>query len=461
MNLQQSEPNPHFQSVQDIDGHRGSPLPEQNASDAAEKIAVLLSKHPCQRNLHAAAEIHSLRRLGYEIELSALQSTLQDPAGLGPEMKAEIEATHYVRTRSGLKTLACHLRGLFSPLPYFRLVSHVIRIDGWSGLVRSRHVADVLNLACWMRSNGIRHLHAHFGTDAARVAILMKHLLPGTVSLTLGNSDDLHHAGPARLKEEVEAANFIICVGTGSKSALMHLTPSHLWHKYEVSSPGIDTLRFKPRPQRSRSLMFTVLCVGGLEANNGQRTLLEACRLLKASGREIRLILIGDGDDEAELKTRIWMAGMEDSVAFVGSPHEELLCYWYNRADVFVNCSLSGGLSLPVMEAMASGLACVSSRTIGMLELIREGSDGLLVEPDNEHELAGALLRLMDDDVLRARLAGYGRARILQKYSLSRTSERFGNLFHSRLSSNSTHRKRHASAHSFQMKHQSEPYPAD
>lgn len=308
---------------------------------------------------------------------------------------------------------------------------------------------------------GIRHLHARFGSEAARAAILLRHLRPVTVSLTLGNTDDLHHAGPVRLKQEVEAADFIICVGTGSKSALMHLTPSHLWHKYEVSTPGIDTLRYKPRPQRSRSLMFTVLCVGRLEPNNGQRTLLEACRLLKDSGRHIRLILIGDGGDEVELKTRAGMAGMEDAVSFVGSPHQKLLCYWYNRADAFVNSSLSGSISLAVMEAMASGLACISSRTVGMLELIREGSDGLLVEPDNAHELAGALLRLMDDDGLRTRLAGYGRARILQKYSLSRTSERFGSLFQTRLSARMGQRRKSPGTNTHAMQSEWASDPAD
>jgi glycosyltransferase involved in cell wall biosynthesis len=104
------------------------------------------------------------------------------------------------------------------------------------------------------------------------------------------------------------------------------------------------------------------------------------------------------------------------------------------------------------MEAMASGLACVSTRTTGMLELIREGSDGLLVEPASAHELAGALMRLMDDDSLRKHLASHGRARILQKYSLSRTSERFGNLFQTRLSTRQGHRRKSVMANSQPMK---------
>ncbi|MEY3371728.1 MAG: hypothetical protein RLZZ537_196 [Pseudomonadota bacterium] len=67
-----------------------------------------------------------------------------------------------------------------------------------------------------------------------------------TVSLTLGNTDDLHYAGMTRLQQKVEAADFIICVGVAARTALMRLTPHRYWHKYDACAPGVDTLRFQP-----------------------------------------------------------------------------------------------------------------------------------------------------------------------------------------------------------------------
>lgn len=273
------------QPEQAISGDHESSAAANKAVDPPKKITVLLSKHPSNANLLAAEEIRSLRRLGYEIALSALESTLQDSEDNSPEIRAEAEATHYVRTPGTLRRLACHLRAIFNPLPYFRLIYHAVRLDGWSGLVANRHVADVLDLSCWMRKQGIHHLHAHFGTEAACVSVLMKYFRGTTLSLTLGNPDDLHHAGPARLKQKVEAADFIICVGTATKNALMRLTHSHHWHKYDVCELGVDTLHYQPKSQKFESGVFTVLCVGQLEPHNGQRTLLEACRLLKESGQ--------------------------------------------------------------------------------------------------------------------------------------------------------------------------------
>jgi colanic acid/amylovoran biosynthesis glycosyltransferase len=419
--------------------------PKESEHNYAPKLAVLLSKHPCNTNFLAAGEIQSLRKLGHDISLSALDSPLKDCVDFSPEIRAETEATFYLRGRSRLREIASHGRALANPLSYLRLLYCAIRLDGWLGLIRNKHVTDVLLLEHWLLLNAIKHMHAHFGTEAARVAVLMKHFRGVTLSLTLGNTDELHHAGKINLVQNVEAADFIICSGVGARTALMRLTPHHQWHKFEICTPGVDVLRFQPRPSRLKPEVFTILCVGQLEPLNGQRIVLETCRLLRQSGRNVRLVLVGIGSDENELK-KLAEADIGSSVIFTGALHQERICDWYNRADVFVSCSLSDGIPLPVMEAMASGLPCISARTTTMLDLMREGSEGLLVEPDSAHELAGAIMRLMDDDSLAKRLSGHGRARILQKYSLTRTAERFGSLFQSRLTSKSMHRKRHISA---------------
>ena len=140
-----------------------------SGDDALEKITVLLNKHPSSANLFADGEVRCLRKLGYDIALTALESTLD----LGGDLNPESEATHYLRGR--LRELAVHLRAAAKPLSFFTVVYWAIRLDGWLGLLRSRHVADVLALDRWMRRHGIRHPHAHFGLEAARVAVLMKH----------------------------------------------------------------------------------------------------------------------------------------------------------------------------------------------------------------------------------------------------------------------------------------------
>jgi glycosyltransferase involved in cell wall biosynthesis len=86
-----------------------------------------------------------------------------------------------------------------------------------------------------------------------------------------------------------------------------------------------------------------------------------------------------------------------------------------------------------LMEAMASGMPCVTTRITGIPELIRDGKDGLLVTPSDSEELAAALERLMDDPSLRARLAVAGRERVRARYNLTRNVERLGKIFEARL----------------------------
>lgn len=87
------------------------------------------------------------------------------------------------------------------------------------------------------------------------------------------------------------------------------------------------------------------------------------------------------------------------------------------------------------MEAMASGLPCVTTRITGIPELIRDGVDGMLVAPSDAGELRQALASLMDDPELRGDLSRHGRARVADKYNLTSNIDRLGELFLKRVQS--------------------------
>jgi glycosyltransferase involved in cell wall biosynthesis len=106
---------------------------------------------------------------------------------------------------------------------------------------------------------------------------------------------------------------------------------------------------------------------------------------------------------------------------------------WYARADAFALPSFAEGIPVVLMEAMASGVPCVTTRITGIPELIRDGEDGLLVTPSDSGELAEALARLMEEPALHARLARAGRARVCERYDLEHNVTRLGQVFRARL----------------------------
>ena len=100
---------------------------------------------------------------------------------------------------------------------------------------------------------------------------------------------------------------------------------------------------------------------------------------------------------------------------------------------MFALASFAEGIPVVLMEAMASGLPCVTTHITGIPELIRNGIDGLLVTPSDAQELADTLALLMDDPELRRELGEAGRARVSEHYDLQRNVDRLGRIFTSRL----------------------------
>jgi glycosyltransferase involved in cell wall biosynthesis len=157
-------------------------------------------------------------------------------------------------------------------------------------------------------------------------------------------------------------------------------------------------------PDRTRPLL---VAVGRLKAPKDFVTLVRALAVLPPDSFDA--LLVGDGPDRPMLEAEVRRLGLRDRVRLAGERHDvaELLA----AADVFVLSSLSEGLPVSVLEAMAAGLPVVASRVGGVPELVAEGETGLLVAPSDAHDLAGALGRLIGDRELRRRLGAAGRVR--------------------------------------------------
>ncbi len=178
--------------------------------------------------------------------------------------------------------------------------------------------------------------------------------------------------------------------------------------RISVIPNGVDTERFHPalRPQGNRPV---IVSVGRLIANKGQHVLLEAAARVRAQGYDFELRLIGDGPSRQVLAAQAERLGLGDCVQFLGeqSRVEDAL----RDADIFARASFTEGMSLAVLEAMATGLACVVTDVSGSRELIRDGRDGVIVPPGDVEALASALSELILDGQRRTRLGDAARSR--------------------------------------------------
>jgi glycosyltransferase involved in cell wall biosynthesis len=291
-------------------------------------------------------------------------------------------------------------------------------------------------IARWMEQHRFTHLHVHFATAAASVGLVLRSFYPCTLSFTVHGPDEFYDAKGQWLSEKAAAVDFLVCIGRFARSQMMQLSPGNLWHKFDVCPLGVDPSVFVPVAHDADATQpFRILCVGRLTPAKGQRVLIDACRQLRNNGRDFRLVIVGTGPDEAELKALVNQYGLDDLVQFTGALNQEQVIAHYAKADAFALPSFSEGIPVVLMEAMASGVPCVTTRITGIPELIRDGVDGLLVTPSDADELADALTALMDDPELRQDIARQGREKVLAEFDLNRNVERLAAVFRSRLGS--------------------------
>jgi glycosyltransferase involved in cell wall biosynthesis len=159
--------------------------------------------------------------------------------------------------------------------------------------------------------------------------------------------------------------------------------------------------------------------VGRLSPVKRFDVLIEAAALLIVEHPDLRVVLIGDGEDEARLRALVAERGLTSVVRFTGSRTDvpEVLA----ALDIAVNCSDHEGSPLAVIEYMAAGLPVVATRVGGLPELVVDGESGFLVPPRDPVALASTLDRLIRDGDLRRRLGERARHRQRTVHDLHRT----------------------------------------
>ena len=177
---------------------------------------------------------------------------------------------------------------------------------------------------------------------------------------------------------------------------------------FTIVPGGTDTARFVPRDEaRLGELQVppVLLYHGRVDVRKGVIELLDACALLVAEGRDLRLIVSGIGPDLQAAREHAVKVDLGAQVEFTGHVTYEDAPLVYRRGDIFVSPTYSEGFSNTILEAMASGLPIVSTRAVGVVDCLEHERDSLLVEPKDAAGLAVAIARLLDDPPLRRRLA--------------------------------------------------------
>ncbi|MBK1648820.1 glycosyltransferase [Rhabdochromatium marinum] len=164
--------------------------------------------------------------------------------------------------------------------------------------------------------------------------------------------------------------------------------------------------------------------VAQLIARKGHRVLLEALPALVARWPELRVLLFGQGREEAALRSRIAELGLTQQVWLAG--FREDLDRLLPCLDLLVHPATMEGLGVSLLQAAAAGVPVVASRVGGIPEAVLEAETGVLVPPGDAPALSAAIAGLLEDVERRRRLGAAGQARMRAEFSLDAMVE--GNL---------------------------------
>lgn len=201
---------------------------------------------------------------------------------------------------------------------------------------------------------------------------------------------------------------------------------SYPWRKCVIHNGVGPSGRSLERPDEFAAKVAHVVFVGRLEPVKAVSTLLAAMAQPGVRGSFV-LHLVGDGSERAALEKQTITLGLTEFVRFHGFRSDAL--EFIAHADALVICSLHEGIPYVLLEALSVGTPAVCTRVGGIPELLRDGVDGLLVDPGSVSGLGAAIRRIVSDKDLAERLSVSGRRRIEAEFSAEAMASSYAVLY--------------------------------
>jgi mannosyltransferase len=271
----------------------------------------------------------------------------------------------------------------------------------------------------------------HARRNNEMIAGLLLRALGWPLKLVFTSAAQRHHTWLTRwLIRQMDAI-----IATSSISA------SYLKRESTVVMHGVDTDVYAPPADRAAAFAesglpgrYAIGCFGRVRAQKGSDVFVDAMLRLLPRYPDFSAVMVGAITPDQmlfanDLKKRIEAAGLASRIVMTGELPIEEVQRWYKRLTIYAFTSRNEGFGLTLIEAMAVGAALIASRA-GAAELVVDDDvTGVLTTPGDVAALVAALEPLMRDPASAAAMGGWGRQRVLEKFSLDAEAEGIANVY--------------------------------
>ncbi len=385
------------------------------------KLAYILNTYPEGSHTFIRREIAALERQGHEVSRIAMRAPAVAP---GDEAdRAEQAKTQYV-LRQGAPALARAVARRARRRGFAAASRLAWRAGRGAGAGRLRHgvyLAEACYVADRLVDEDVQHMHAHFGTNAATVAMLVSALTDIPFSFTVHGPEEFDRPETLELPEKLHRAAFAVAVSQYGRSQLCRWVAPEFWSRIRVVHCGIDPAEFQDPP--ALPAKAGLVCIGRFAEQKGHLTLIEAMGLLGAEAPALRLV--GDGPMRREIQQAVTRHGLDDRITLTGWLDGDAVRRELATAQALVMPSFAEGLPVAIMEAMAMRRPVIATYIAGIPELVRPEKTGWLVPAGDARALADAVRGLVETPFVTLQQMGRaGRERALERHDVDAEAAR-------------------------------------
>ncbi len=376
------------------------------------KIAYLMNAYPMTSTTFIRREIEAHERAGIIPDRFAIRpwdTPLVDPLDI-----AEAGRVTYLLDGDGMRLLASFFaeaasnpRGMVRVLGATAHLMRKAKVTKWKALA---YLVEAVSLKRQAAVREIDHVHTHFSSNSAAVAMLSRLLGGPTYSVTIHGPDELFQMKENALALKVRHAAFIAAITEYCRKLVDDHTDGIFKDKIHIVRCGLDLADFwSPTDVPDTGAL---VCVGRLCEMKSQHILVEGFARIAHQHPKAKLTLIGDGPMRHRIEQAVAENGLEAQVELAGWRTNEQVCAMLKDARALVLPSLAEGLPIVIMESFALGRPVLSTRITGIPELV-DDSCGWLVEPGDIESLATKLdVVLSASPDLLTNMARMGRRRV-------------------------------------------------
>jgi glycosyltransferase involved in cell wall biosynthesis len=395
------------------------------------RVAYLINQYPKVSHSFIRREILALERQGVAVERFAVRGWSEEFPDAAD--RAERERTRYL-LEHGLGGVLVTALAMAATRPFRFARSLALAVSMWRRSSRTlfhhlAYLAEACRLVLWTDAARTTHLHAHFGTNPAEVAMLARELGGPPYSFTAHGPEEFDSPGALNLGEKGRRAAFVVAVSSFGRSQLLRWLPLADWPKVAVVHCGLEKA-FHRGTNAAPQAASRLVCVGRLCEQKGQLLLVEAAQRIVASGRPLELVLAGDGEMRAEIEALVDRLDLRSNVRITGWIANDRVRDEILDARALVLPSFAEGLPVVLMEAMALRRPVITTFVAGIPELVQAGDNGWLVPAGDVDALAQAMIDCLAAPVeALARMGEAAHARVIARHDADTEASKLAALF--------------------------------